>query len=168
MLRMIPIFVLLASCSMLPSHLKTKVDSSSIAAKNQIDAIVKESGFTFDSLQKETGSKGAGDNRIQEVKLKVIEVAEEFLGSMEEVIEALGTRGTEVQFLEVYSQILKVAESLEKIGIQKATVTVKQAVEGGEPTDPYGKIKNVHNKLLVKLQSVKQKQKLVNKKKDSE
>ncbi|WKC58591.1 DbpA/DbpB family decorin-binding adhesin [Borrelia sp. P9F1] len=156
MLRVV--FVLLASCSLLPSHLKTKVEGSSNIAKGQIDAIVKESGFTFDSLQKATGTKGAGDNRIRKVKLKVVEVGEKFLASMKGAIDALGEKGSGAQFSEIYGIILGVAGSMEKIGIQKATDTVKQAA-GGKAADSYGKIKNVHESLLKKLQNVKEKQK---------
>ncbi|UGQ16605.1 DbpA/DbpB family decorin-binding adhesin [Borrelia sp. RT5S] len=164
----IVILVLLTSCSMLPSHLKTKVDNSSSAAKNQIDDIVKNSGFTFDNLQKATGTKGAGDDRIREVKLRVIEVGEEFLALMKDTIEELGEKGSGTQFAEIYSVILGVAESMERIGIQKAADTVRKAVDGGGPADSYEKIVSVHSAFLAKLNSVKEKQRRAETKNSSE
>nr|WKT13863.1 DbpA/DbpB family decorin-binding adhesin [Borrelia sp. BU AG58] len=161
MLRMISVFVLLASCSMLPGRLKTKVDSSSSAAKDQIDEIVKESGFTFDDLQKATGAREAGDPGIREVKLKVIGVGEEFLDSMKDAIESLGEKGTAAQFSEIYGIILGVAGSMQRIGIQKAKDTVEQAFDGVGFANPYERIMNAYNAFLEKLRSVKEKQKSV-------
>ncbi|WP_161555038.1 DbpA/DbpB family decorin-binding adhesin [Borrelia turcica] len=163
-LKITSILILLASCSMLPTHLKTKVDNSSSDAKNQIDQIVKESGFTIDSLANKTGSKGVGDPRIKDVKLKVIEVGETFLSSMKDTIDELGEKGTNKQFAEIFNIILGVADSMQKIGIQQATDTVKIAADG-KIADSYETITNVHDKLFEKLQNVKEKQKAAEEKK---
>ncbi|QMU99754.1 hypothetical protein F0310_04910 (plasmid) [Borrelia sp. A-FGy1] len=168
MLKITSILILIASCSMLPAHLKTKVYDSSNDAKNKIDQIVKESGLTIESLKEsnKTGSKEVGDPKIRAVKIKVIEVGEKFLSSIKEAIEELKEKGTGKQFSEIYHTILSVANSMEKIGIQKATATVKMAADGKASTS-YESINNVHEKLLAKLQVVKEKQKPAEEKKRS-
>ncbi|WP_445436414.1 DbpA/DbpB family decorin-binding adhesin [Candidatus Borreliella tachyglossi] len=168
-LKIITIFTLFISCNLgLPAKLKTKLEDSSKNTLDQLDGIKNEYGIDLDSSKTDTGPKGVGDVKIKDAKLKAIEVAEEFLSTVIETIDELGKKGTSKQFSEIFESVLKVAASLEPLGVQGATNTVNVAA-GKKVADTYEKITNVHEKLYEKLQNVKLKQQEADKqKKDKE